>query len=207
MVFTKNDKRLGVKNGLRGEITSLNEKGAMTVTLPNSREVALNVNSYSYIDHAYAVTNYKSQGQSVDTVYYHADTAKSVNYNEFYVALTRSRNDVHIYTDDKEQLKEQAKEVREKTFSQDYKNEKDELERDKDNSRESGNTRDEKDKDAGHSKNGDAEKVSPLYEADFDEWKKDHKEQSKDDSVIGIHNNGTGNLEGKESDKGGELEM
>jgi len=207
MVFTKNDKRLGVKNGLRGEITSLNEKGAMTVTLPNDREVAFNVNDYSYIDHAYAVTSYKSQGQSVDTVYYHADTTNNVNYNEFYVALTRSRSDVHIFTDNEERLKEQAKEIREKTFSQDYKNEKDEMERDRDNSREPENSREGKKREAGLSKNGDAEKASTLYETDFKEWRKGDKDWGKDDPEIGSHNSGAGCFGGKESDKGSDLEM
>jgi conjugative relaxase-like TrwC/TraI family protein len=205
MVFTKNDNKLGVKNGLRGEITSLNERGAMTVTLPNGREVAFNVNEYSYIDHAYAVTNYKSQGQSVDTVYYHADTAKSANYNEFYVALTRSRSDIHIYTDNEERLKEQVKEIREKTFTQDYKNEKNEME--KDSGRESGNTHEEKDRETGQTKYGDSEKTLPPHETDTDERRNGDKGQDKDDSGIGNYGSEASRFDGKESDKGGEFEM
>jgi conjugative relaxase-like TrwC/TraI family protein len=205
MVFTKNDKRLNVKNGLRGEITSLDDRGAMTVTLPTGREVAFNVNDYSYIDHAYAVTSYKSQGQSVDTVYYHADTSKKVNYNEFYVALTRSRSDVHIFTDYEERLKEQAKEIREKTFSQDYKNEKDEME--KDTGREPENARNERDWGAGLSKNGDAEKASTLYETDFEEWRKGDKDQGKDDSGIGNHAGGSDRFESHKSEKEGGVEI
>lgn len=205
IVFTKNDKLLGVKNGLRGELTSLNENGDMTVAMANGREVSFNVNEYSYIDSAYAVTTYKSQGQSVNTVYYHADTTNNVNYNEFYVSLTRSRSDVHIYTDDKESLRGQVKNIQEKTFSQDYENEKNEMGNDKPEGRESENRFDAKENEADNLKNVDAEKDLANHKSDADEQIKNGNDREKEYPDIEKRNDGLGHTESRESENEREL--
>jgi conjugative relaxase-like TrwC/TraI family protein len=205
IAFTKNDKMLGVKNGLRGELTSLNESGDMTVSMANGREVAFNVDEYNYIDNAYAVTTYKSQGQSVNDVYYHADTTKDVNYNEFYVSLTRSRNDIHIYTDDKETLREQVKNIQEKTFSQDYKYGKNEMSNDKTEDRELENRFDEKDNEADNIKNTDTEKDLAHHKSDLDEQKKDGNEKEKESPDIVKHDDEIGLTESHKSENEREL--
>lgn len=205
IVFTKNDKMLGVKNGLRGELTSLNENGDMTVAMANGREVAFNVDEYNYIDSAYAVTAYKSQGQSVNAVFYHADTTKDVNYNEFYVSLTRSRSDVHIYTDDKETLREQVTDIQEKTFSQDYENEKKEMDSDKTEGRESENRFDAKDNEADNIKNTYTEKDLAHHESDPDEQRKDGDDKDKESPDIEKHDDGISQTESHKSENEREL--
>lgn len=110
VVFLKNDKSLGVQNGLTGQITRLDEQGNITVRIDSGRNVTWNVRRhYNYIDHGYAVTTYKSQGQTSKEVILNADVNKKTSYQEFYTAVTRGKLDLAIYTNGTETLKEQAK--------------------------------------------------------------------------------------------------
>ena len=120
VVFLKNDKRLGVANGLTGLITTIGARGEITLRTETDKDLTLNVHEYPYLDLGYAVTDYKSQGQTAKEVIFHADTAREVSHNSFYVALTRGQNDVHVYTNDKEMLQEQVKAEQEKTSTLDY---------------------------------------------------------------------------------------
>ena len=60
------------------------------------------------MDYGYAVTSYSSQGQTADRVLIYIDTAHAseqlVNRRLAYVAVSRARYDVQIYTNDKAQL-------------------------------------------------------------------------------------------------------
>lgn len=116
IVFLKNDHSLGVQNGQVGEVQKINEDGKLVVKMENGDEKTINLNTqYNYIDRGYAVTDYKSQGQTEERVVYHADTAKDVTFNQSYMAMTRGKEDLKIYTNDKEQLKEQMKNEQTKT--------------------------------------------------------------------------------------------
>ena len=60
------------------------------------------------MDYGYAVTSYSSQGQTADRVLVHIDTTHAaeelVNRRLAYVAVSRARYDVQIYTNDRAQL-------------------------------------------------------------------------------------------------------
>ena len=121
VVFLKNDKDLGVQNGLTAEIKSLDERGNITVKLDTGKDLRFSIPlSYNYLDHAYAVTDYKSQGQTSKRVIFHANTEKPTSYNSFYVAMTRGKDDVQVYTNGAEKLREQVKREITKTSSLDY---------------------------------------------------------------------------------------
>lgn len=115
VVFTKNDTKLGVQNGLTGEVSKVDKEGNLNIKLDSGKDIKFNIRQYSYIDSGFAVTDYKAQGQTSEKVIYHADTSKEVNYNQAYVALTRGKEDVKIFTDSKEDLKEQMKSEQVKT--------------------------------------------------------------------------------------------
>lgn len=120
IVFLKNDKALNVKNGATGTIQSIDERtGNFKIQTDAERDITLNINHYPYIDHGYAVTDYKSQGQTAKEVIYHADTTKEVSYNQAYVAVTRGKTGVKVYTDSKDNLKEMMKQeqVKETTLA------------------------------------------------------------------------------------------
>ena len=121
VVFLKNDKSLNVKNGQIGEIKSIEKDGRAVIKMETGREVKINLTTqYNYIDHGYAVTDYKSQGQTSKGVIYHADTGKGINYNQAYVAMTRGKKDMKVYTDNKENFKAQMKQEQVKTSTLDH---------------------------------------------------------------------------------------
>ncbi|MFZ6007214.1 MAG: MobF family relaxase [Nitrospirota bacterium] len=122
VVFLKNDKGFNVKNGQIGEIKNIDKDGNATIQMNTGETKNINLKTqYNYLDHGYAVTDYKSQGQTADKVIYHADTRKEVNYNQAYVAMTRGKEDLKIYTDNKENFREQMKHEQIKTSTLDHK--------------------------------------------------------------------------------------
>jgi len=124
VIFLKNDKRLHVKNGETGTIRDIDEKGSFSVKTDSGKTVDFNVRDYNFIGYAYAVTAYKSQGQTAKEVLYHAESAKGrTNYNEFYVAVTRGKDNLKIYTNDKGILQENARNEQIKTSTLDYQKE------------------------------------------------------------------------------------
>jgi hypothetical protein len=63
---------------------------------------------------AYALSAHKSQGMTVDKIIWHADTQKEVSTNSAYVAITRCKYDISVYTDDPEALQKKARKEQEK---------------------------------------------------------------------------------------------
>jgi ATP-dependent exoDNAse (exonuclease V) alpha subunit len=61
---------------------------------------------FGHIDHAYCTTSYSSQGKTVDNVFISQPSATFVatDAKQFYVSVSRGRDAVKIYTDDKEAL-------------------------------------------------------------------------------------------------------
>jgi conjugative relaxase-like TrwC/TraI family protein len=69
IVFLKNDNTLDVKNGHRGEIKEMDDKGNVKVELEGGAGIKeFNLNQYNNVDHGYAVTTEKSQGATVESV-------------------------------------------------------------------------------------------------------------------------------------------
>ena len=120
VIFQKNDKAVDVKNGQTGVIKSIDEEGNARIDVGKSGTVECNLNNrgnraYTYIDHAYCITSHKSQGSTYDKCIAVYDVSNhKTNFNEFYVAATRQREDVSIYTNSKEKFKEQAQEEQDK---------------------------------------------------------------------------------------------
>ncbi len=111
VTFLKNDygKDLDVRNGERGEVLSTSEDG-VTVRLEDGRKVDVDIKQYGALDYGYAMTTYKAQGQTYDKVVVEADTSVPVlqDYRNTYVQITRARDDVRVFTDDKAELREAA---------------------------------------------------------------------------------------------------
>ena len=117
VLFLRNDKKLGVTNGLSGIVRKVDaENFSLTVETADGKTVQVDLGEYDYLTHGYAVTVHKSQGQTVDHVIYVSDTARSnvTNANLYYVAISRGRDSASIYTTDPEQFREQISEGAEK---------------------------------------------------------------------------------------------
>jgi len=97
IIFLKNDRTLGVKNGLLGHIIGL-DGDQVTVKLDNDKIVKFNAKTYQNFDYGYAVTVHKSQGVTVDNCLAYA-SGKGWDRFISYVALSRHRHNVHLYAD------------------------------------------------------------------------------------------------------------
>ncbi|MGE0371636.1 MAG: Ti-type conjugative transfer relaxase TraA [Gammaproteobacteria bacterium] len=95
ILFTRNDKGLGVQNGSLGYVTSLSEGGDFGVVLDDGRTVSFAANAYGHIAPGYATTIHKSQGQTVDRAYVLA--TDRFNAHLAYVALTRHREEATVF--------------------------------------------------------------------------------------------------------------
>jgi ATP-dependent exoDNAse (exonuclease V) alpha subunit len=110
IVFLKNDNNVNVRNGQLAIIREINENGDVVADM-SGEKVRFNLNEYRNVDHAYCLSEYKSQGATVSRLVWHADTKSGdVSSNSFYVAITRCTHEIALYTDDVNELQEKVKE-------------------------------------------------------------------------------------------------
>jgi len=95
---------LGVNNGETATIKDIDpETGKLNLDV-DGKELSFDVNEYRYIDHGYAVTTHKAQGQTAKNVIAYMDS-RMQNFNSFYVSVTRATDSLRIFTDNIEDLK------------------------------------------------------------------------------------------------------
>ncbi len=115
VLFAKNDKLLGVQNGLAGTVEKI-DGDQLSVRLPSGDMKEFSINEYRYLAHGYAITDYKAQGQTADVVLVHAPSCgMEKSFNSFYVGATRGRQDFMVYTDDATRLSQEVRHEQEKT--------------------------------------------------------------------------------------------
>ena len=72
--------------------------------LTTARKLSAALDRFRHIDHGYASTSHSAQGATVDRVIVDIDTRLSpelVNRKQFYVSISRARDSLAIYTDDR----------------------------------------------------------------------------------------------------------
>ncbi len=79
LVFLRNDRGLGVKNGSLGTVTDAAE-GRLSVALDDGRAVTIAQGVYDAVDHGYATTIHKSQGATVDRSFVLASSGWTVTW-------------------------------------------------------------------------------------------------------------------------------
>jgi len=94
IMFLRNERSLGVKNGSLGTIESVNATRA-AVLMDDGRSVAFDAKDYADIDHGYAATIHKSQGVTVDRA--HVLATPGLDRHAAYVALSRHRSSVDLH--------------------------------------------------------------------------------------------------------------
>lgn len=96
LLFTKNDKRLGVKNGTLGVLESI-DQGKLTVRLDGTpaRRITFDLKDYRNLAYGYAVTIHKAQGVTVDRA--HVLASRAMDRHSTYVALSRHRTAVSLH--------------------------------------------------------------------------------------------------------------
>lgn len=98
------DKRLN--NGMTLEVVKAGKNGATILRNAVSKTHYEVPADFGHIAHAYCLTSHASQGKTVDEVFIAqpAATFPATDLKQFYVSVSRGRDAVHIYTDDKDEL-------------------------------------------------------------------------------------------------------
>jgi Ti-type conjugative transfer relaxase TraA len=94
IMFLRNERSLGVKNGSLGRVESV-AAARMAVLLDDGRSVAFDLKDYAHVEHGYAATIHKAQGMTVDTVQVLA--TPGLDRHAAYVALSRHREGVELH--------------------------------------------------------------------------------------------------------------
>jgi len=94
LMFLRNERSLGVKNGTLGTIEVVTS-ASMAVRLDDGRRVAFDLKDYADLDHGYAATIHKAQGVTVDRT--HVLASGHMDRHAAYVALTRHRDGVALH--------------------------------------------------------------------------------------------------------------
>jgi len=94
VVFLRNDRALGVKNGTLGTVAEA-APGALTVRLDSGAEVRVGQGQYAELDHGYAVTLHKAQGTTVERAFVLA--SGGMDRHLAYVGMTRHREAAGLY--------------------------------------------------------------------------------------------------------------
>ena len=122
IMFLKNERGLGVKNGTLGQIEQVGPD-RMGVRLDDGRSVAFDLKDYAHVDHGYAATIHKSQGVTVDRA--HVLATPGMDRHSAYVALSRHRDRVQLHYgrddfDDQKSLVRTLSRERAKDMASDY---------------------------------------------------------------------------------------
>ena len=122
MMFLRNERGMGVKNGTLGTVESVTP-GHMAVRTDDGRSVSFDLKDYAHIDHGYAATFHKSQGVTVDQA--HILATPGMDRHSAYVSLTRHRDGMQLHYGrddfaDERQLVRTLSRERSKDMASDY---------------------------------------------------------------------------------------
>lgn len=107
--FTRNDRDANRINGLQGEVLAVDEASrTATVQVARGQPQTLNLDKArdQHIAHAYVETAFAAQGRTADHVMIHADSRATnlIDQKSFYVGVSRARESVAIFTNDRAKL-------------------------------------------------------------------------------------------------------
>ena len=94
IMFLRNERGLGVKNGTLGTIEQVTPQ-RMVVRTDDGRSVAFDTKDYAHIDHGYAATIHKAQGMTVDRA--HVLATPGMDSHGAYVAMSRHRDGLALH--------------------------------------------------------------------------------------------------------------
>ncbi|XSG84101.1 MAG: MobF family relaxase [Methylohalobius sp. ZOD2] len=104
VVFKENNRSLGVKNGTRGEVKRIENGSAIIEIDGNDKEIEINTGLLAALDYGWATTIHGSQGQTFDHVIVGGEGNRVATAQSAYVATSRERKTLTIYTDNSEKL-------------------------------------------------------------------------------------------------------
>lgn len=125
VVFTRNSRWIGVKNGQTGSLVDwrVNEQGdiQLTVQADSGRNVSFALGKYNHLDHGYALSVHKAQGQTLDNAL--IMLSDSMTDREWvYVAASRHRKELRVFaaSEQMDMLEPMLHRSRQKDIAPDY---------------------------------------------------------------------------------------
>jgi conjugative relaxase-like TrwC/TraI family protein len=102
--WTRNDRAKHWRNGELGRVVAL--VGDRATVSSSGRTNEIDLRTCRHWEHGYASTVHAAQGRTADSVLLHLDTQRSAisGRESWYVAISRAREGVRIFTDDRERL-------------------------------------------------------------------------------------------------------
>lgn len=123
-------KESGAENGSLFIVKDISKDGNTLTIIGEDKSLKMvNLREFNSFAHAYAVTVHKAQGMSIDHVYANLDTKqKNFSYrNNLYVNLSRAKESVNIYTDNREKATNVFERLQTNLSSKDFHSIKDSL--------------------------------------------------------------------------------
>jgi hypothetical protein len=105
--LTAPNKAAGLANRELGTVERINSSGDMKLRMDSGRTATVRADEPAHLDHGYAVTSHSAQGATADKVIVHAESGQSaalVNERFAYVAGSRMREGLDVYTDNSQRL-------------------------------------------------------------------------------------------------------
>ncbi|MBD2680898.1 MULTISPECIES: MobF family relaxase [Nostoc] len=100
--WTKNDRQLGRRNGQEFVVKAIAGYNAQIQYLDSGQTEFLNLQQAQHLDYAIVSTTYSSQGKTADSVLIAADN--TIGQESFYVAVSRAKYSLKLFTEDKDKL-------------------------------------------------------------------------------------------------------
>ena len=105
--FTAPNRGQHIANRDIATIETISQQGQIRARFQDGREITFAASENPHFDHGYAVTSHSSQGLTTDRVLINVNTSTHpnlINSRFAYVAVSRARHEVEIYTDNAESL-------------------------------------------------------------------------------------------------------
>jgi ATP-dependent exoDNAse (exonuclease V) alpha subunit len=99
-------------------VAAIDAKGTATLTDASGETVTADLSDQQYLDYALVSTTYSSQGKTADQVLVAVDS--TLSQEGLYVAVSRAKLNLSLYTGDKEQLYKKAQRSAAKENPSDY---------------------------------------------------------------------------------------
>lgn len=99
ILFNRNNKYLGVKNGTLGHVERISSTQILIKT-DDGNKINLYGSDYEHVSHGYAVTTHKSQGVTVQNSFI-LNSGAMASSELSYVQMSRHKNEAHLFIDRK----------------------------------------------------------------------------------------------------------
>jgi conjugative relaxase-like TrwC/TraI family protein len=116
--WTKNNRAEGFRNGQVFTVRQVDADGVIQAIDSEGKSFQVDLSNHQYIDYAYVHTTYSSQGKTADRVL--ALLNETANRETFYVAISRAKHHLTLYTDEIAALTQRVQKSRAKENASDY---------------------------------------------------------------------------------------